>query len=111
MNAGLVACLLPIPILVLLAAVFGLAKGKAAMLVSGFNTLPERQRAEYDADALSKDMRNLCLILTAVMAAGCMLSHFVSPYMAVAAYVIFVVLILKDVRLSADGAFGKYRKR
>ena len=42
--------------------------------------------------------------------AGCLLSYFVSPYMAVAAYVAFIALALKDVRLSADEAFGKYRR-
>ncbi len=110
MNAGVAACALLIPIFLVIGIVFALLKGKAAMLVSGFNTLTERERAQYDTDAMSRDMRNDCFFWTLIMLAGCLLSSAFTPVMAVVAYVIWLALLLKDVRLDPSKAFEKYRK-
>ena len=46
----------------LLAFVFTCLKEKAAMLISGFNTLPKEERKKYDTERMSRDQRNLFLI-------------------------------------------------
>ena len=109
MNIGLIACALPVPVLVVAWIAFALFKGKATLLISGFNTLSEREREQYDTNAMAKDMRNTCVLWTAILLLGCLASHFVSPYAAIVAYVVWLVLLLKDVRLNPSDAFGKYR--
>ena len=111
MNAGFIACALALALLLIAGIAFALLKEKGAMLVSGFNSLPERERARYDAAALSRDMRNSCFLWAATMAVGCVLSLLVSPYMAFAAYAVWLVLLLKDVRSDASKAFAKYQKK
>ena len=111
MNIGLVACALMMAVFLIAGIVFALLKGKGAMLVSGFNTLPERERAQYDAAAISKDMRNSCFLWALIMAIGCLLSWLLTPYMAIFAYVVWLVLLLKDVRMDPSKAFEKYRKQ
>ena len=43
------------------------------------------------------------------MLAGAVLSYFVSPYMAIPAFVIWGVLFFRDIHLDARKAFEKYR--
>ena len=110
MNIGLVACALVIPVFLVVGIVFALLKERAAMLVSGFNTLPEHERSQYDAAAIAKDMRNSCFLWALIMAVGCLLSWLLTPYMAIVAYAVWLVLLLKDVRMEPSKAFEKHRK-
>ena len=80
------------------------------MLISGFNTLSAKEREQYDVDAMARDMRNACLLWAAIMALGCLASCLLSPYLAIAAYAIWLVLLFKDVRSNPSDAFGKYRR-
>ena len=109
MNIGLVACAIPIPLLIVVGIAFALFKGKAAILVSGFNTMFEHEREQYDADAIAKDMRNDCAIWSAILLAGCLASYFITPFAAIVAYAIWIALLLKGVRLYPTDAFEKYR--
>ncbi len=108
MNIGFWMCIVLIPIWMLMAAVFGILKEKSAMLISGFNTLPAAERKLYDRAAMARDMRNSCCIWTIVMAAGAFGSYFFTPYAAGAAYIIWLVLFFKNVKLDAHKAFEKY---
>ncbi|MDO5116944.1 MAG: DUF3784 domain-containing protein [Eggerthellaceae bacterium] len=111
MNAGAVACALALALFLIVGIVFALLKGKAALLISGFNSLSERERAHYDQEAMAVDMRNACFLWALIMAIGCALSFFLTPYAAIAAFVVWLVLFFKDVRLDAGKAFEKYRKQ
>ena len=88
--------------------VFGIAffllKGRAALFVSGFNSLPKNEQERYDREALARDMGKSCFVWSLVMAAGCALSRFLSPYAAIAAFVVSLVLLFKDVRQDASKA-------
>lgn len=108
MNAGVVACALVLAICLVVGIAFALLKGKAALLISGFNSLPERERARYNQEAMARDMRNSCFLWALIMAAGCILSYLLSPYAAIAAFVVWLVLLFKDVRSDASNAFEKY---
>ena len=109
MNVGFAACAMVMAICLVVGIAFALLKEKGAMLVSGFNTLPERERAQYDIAAISKDMRNSCFLWAAIMAVGALLSLLVTPYLAIAAFAVWLVLLFKDVRSDASKAFEKYR--
>lgn len=111
MNAGVVACALVMVVCLVAGILFALLKGKAAILISGFNSLPERERTRYDQEAMARDMRNACFTWALTMAVGCALSHFLSPYAAIAAFAVWLALLFKDVRSDALKAFEKYRMR
>ena len=52
------ACLL----FLLFAVIFTVLKGKAAILISGFNTMPKDKRKLYDKEQMSRDQRNIFLL-------------------------------------------------
>lgn len=108
MNMGVYLCgVLVIPF-ALVGALFGIFKEKAAVFVSGFNTLPKKEQARYDRAGISRNVRNQCLLWSAIMLAGAALSYFVTPYMAIPAFAIWLVLFFRDVHLDARRAFEKY---
>lgn len=110
MNLGCYFCLLFGIIFLILGAIFAFLKEKGAMLISGFNTLPEREREKYDKAQMSRDTRNLFFLWSGIFLIGGALSYFVSTYCAVAAFVIWLVLFFREVHIDTEKAFGKYRK-
>lgn len=110
MNRGFFACALSCLLFLLFAFIFTVLKEKAAILISGFNTLPKQERALYDKEKMSRDQRNAFLIWAVIMGLGAVLSYFISKYMATAAFGIWLCVLLKDVHLDEEKAFGKYRK-
>lgn len=110
MNIGAVMCSLLGGLFLLMGALFAALKEKAAMLISGFNTLPPEKRALYDTARMSRDQRNSFLLWAAVLAAGAALSRFVSQGFAIAAFAVWLVLFFRDVHFDAEKAFAKYRR-
>lgn len=111
MEKEVIMCAGACVLFLLLAFVFTCLKGRAAMLISGFNTIPKEERKQYDTEKMSKDQRNMFFIWAAVMGAGAFLSYFVSKYMAYIAIVIWLIVFFKDVHLDEKKAFGKYKRR
>lgn len=110
MNTGFTVCSGACLLFLLLALIFTVFKGKAAILISGFNTMPKEKRELYDKDKMSKDHRNSFLIWAAIQGAGAALSYCVSRHIAIAAFVIWLIVFIKDVHLDEDKAFSKYKK-
>ena len=110
MNIGAVMCSLLGGLFLLMGLLFAALKEKAAMLISGFNTLPREKRALYDTARMSRDQRNSFLLWAAVLAAGAALSRFVSQGFAIAAFAVWLVLFFRDVHFDAEKAFAKYRR-
>lgn len=110
MNIGAVMCSLLGGLFLLMGALFAALKEKAAMLISGFNTLPPEKRALYDTARMSRDQRNSFLLWAAVLAAGAALSLLVSQGFAIAAFAVWLVLFFRDVHFDAEKAFAKYRR-
>lgn len=81
---------------------------KATKFVSGFNSLPKEEQALYDKAYISRDIRNQCFTWTAIMLIGAVLSYFLTPYMAVLAFIIWLVLFFEDVHFDTHKAFEKY---
>lgn len=94
----------------LLALLFTVLRGKAAMLVSGFNTLTKDKRSQYDHEKMAADQRNTFLLWAAIQGAGALLAHFISPFLATAAFVAWLILFFRDVHWDAEKAFSKYKK-
>ena len=107
---GVVACLIMAIIFAVTGLVFAAGKEKAAILVSGFNSLSKEERQSYDTARISKDMRNQCWTWTAVLTCGAFLTYYVLPFMSVVALVVWLCLFFKEVHLDVYTAFEKYLK-
>ncbi len=89
---------------------FGILKGKAAILISGFNTMPKEQRDKYDRERMSRDQRNAFFLWAAILGVGSVLAYLFSMrYVAMIAVVIWLIVFFRDVHLDEEKAFGKYR--
>jgi hypothetical protein len=93
----------------LFALLFTILKERGAMLVSGFNTMPKEERALYDIAKISKDQRNAFLIWAGIFGVGAVLAYCLTQYMAIIAFVVWLVVFFKDVHLDMEKAFGKYK--
>lgn len=58
MEAIIYSCIAVSVIFWIMAAVFAVLKGKGAILISGFNTMPKEQREQYDRERMSRDLWN-----------------------------------------------------
>lgn len=66
MNTGFISCGSACLLCLLFALIFTIFKGKSAILISGFNTMPKEKRELYDKERMSKDQRNSFLIWAAI---------------------------------------------
>lgn len=108
MNLGFWFCIVLVPFFLLFGILFAVLKDKSAKFVSGFNSLSKEEQKLYDKAYIARDMRNSCFLWSAVMLAGALLSYFLTPYMAIAAYVVWGILFFKDVHFDEHKAFEKY---
>ena len=64
-----------------------------------FNDLSEEQK---------QHIRNQCFMWAIIMLAGALLSCFLTPYMAIPTYIIWLVLFFREVHFDNHKAFKKY---
>lgn len=107
MNTGFWSCIIFLILFVIIGVLFAVLKEKAAQFVSGFILLSKEEQALYDKAYISRDIRNQCFTWAGIMLIGAVLSYF-SPYMAVPAFVIWLVLLFKEVHFDTYKAFEKY---
>lgn len=108
-NVGAISCGIFGALFLLLGAVFAALGERGVRFISGFGSLPPEKRELYDTERMWRDRRNGFFIWTAVFAVGAALSLLASQYFAVAAFIVWLVLFLKDVHFSAEKAFEKYK--
>ena len=108
MNLGFYSCIVLVLPLWILAAIFGIFKEKATNFLSGFNTLPDYEKEQYDRAWMAREERNNFLLWGSIMLVGAMVS-LVWAYAAIIAYLVWLILFFKDVRLDAREAFKKYK--
>ena len=109
MNIGFMVCGGACLLFLLLTLIFTIFKEKSVMLISGFNTMPKEKRELYDKEKLSKDYRNIFLIWAIIQGIGAILAYYISQYIAVIAFIIWLIVFFKDVHLDKEKAFGKYK--
>lgn len=107
-NFGFWVCMVLVPFFAVLALIFYMGKEKATMLLAGFNTLPKKERVLYDRARMARDTAKDFAVWTLVMLVGALVSQWISPYAAIVAYVIWFVLLFKDMHTDARKAFEKY---
>lgn len=59
MNIGFYACIVLVPLFLIIGLLFGIFKEKSAKFISGFNSLTKEQQALYDKEKWQK----ICVIL------------------------------------------------
>ena len=110
MNTGFIVCGGACLLFLLLTLIFTMFKEKSVMLISGFNTMPKEKRELYDPEKLRKDSRNIFLIWAVIQGIGAILAYYISQYVAIIAFIIWLIVFFKDVHLNEEKAFGKYKK-
>ena len=108
MNIGFWLCGVLVILFVIIGVLFAIFKEKAAKFVSGFNSLPKEEQALYDKAHISRDIKNQCFTWAGIMLVGAVLSYFLTPYMAIPAFIIWLVLFFKEVHFDTYKAFEKY---
>lgn len=109
MSMWTIICLVLSIFFLIIAIVFAVLKERGAMLISGFNTIPERQRKKYDIKRMVADTRNSIFLWFLVLLLGTILSYFFNKYLGILALVAWIILMFRNVHLDAEEAFGKYR--
>lgn len=108
MNVGFWMCIILVPFFVIIALVFYIGKEKATCLLAGFNNLPKQERLLYDRARIARDNAKDFLIWAVVMLSGAVGSWLISEYAASLAYLVWLVLLFKDMHLDARKAYEKY---
>ena len=96
-------------VFLLLSIVFAVGKGNATILLSGFNYLPAKRRAQYDQARLARDTRNMLVLWAIVMVVGA-LGSILHWGFGAAALAVFAVLLIREVRWDVETAYEAYRK-
>ena len=98
MNIGFWSCIILVIPFLIIGVLFAIFKEKATKFVSGFNSFSKEEQALYDKAHVSRD----------IMLAGALLSCFLTPYIAIPTYIIWLVLFFREVHFDNHKAFEKY---
>lgn len=110
MNIWGLICLALCICFLLLSLVFGILKGKSTVLISGFNSFSKEEKAKYNEDKLSMDMRNSFFLWSIILFIGAIASVYINKFCGIVAIVIWVIIFLKDFYMDAKKGFEKYKK-
>lgn len=111
MNIGFFACIIIVPVFAVLIVIFTIMKGRAAGLIAGFNAIPKREQEMYDKDRIVFDIRNDVIVWTVIMVLGAIGSLLTTDYFAIAAYGLWIVLLVKYIHIDERKAYRKYLKK
>ena len=110
LEAIIYSCMAVSAVFWVMAAVFAVLKGKAAILISGFNTMPKEQREKYDREQMRRYMLNTLALWADVSGAGGVLAYlFSSAGIAVISMIAVLILFFREVHLDEEKAFRKYK--
>ena len=108
MNIGFWSCIILVIPFLIIGVLFAIFKEKATKFVSGFNSFSKEEQALYDKAHISRDIRNQCFMSAIIMLAGALLSCFLTSYIAIPTYIIWLVLFFREVHFDNHKAFEKY---
>ena len=108
MNIGFWSCIILVILFLIIGVLFAIFKEKATKFVSGFNSFSKEEQALYDKAHISRAPRPQCFMWAIIMLAGALLSCFLTPYIAIPTYIIWLVLFFREVHFDNHKAFEKY---
>lgn len=106
---GFYLCMVLAAAFLLLGSLFALAGEHGANWLSGFSLLSKEERARYDRKRMAADQRNAFWLWGGVMLLGAAGSRWISGYVAIGAFAVWLVLFFREVHLDTESAYGKYR--
>lgn len=109
MNIGFCMCIILVPVFWLIAVLMLLLKEKGAVLMAGFNTLSAEEQGRYDRKRIAQDTQRQYWGWGLLFLAGAGLCLLVSGYVAIPVYGVWIVMFFKNVHLTPEKAFEKYR--
>lgn len=109
MNIGFVMCIFLTPVFWLIAALLWVLKEKGAWLMAGFNTMSAKERERYDKKRIARDAARQFFAWGILFLAGAGLCLVISGYAAIPVYGVWIILFLRNVHLTPEKAFEKYR--
>lgn len=104
------ACISLSVIFLIIAGLLTILGDKGAILIGGFNTFSKSQKDLYDKSKLVRAMRNSLLLWVLILAIGAVLSYFVSQYLGIISFIVWIIVFFKDFHWDAKKAFEKYKK-
>ena len=107
--AGTAACAALGVLFCLLGLGFAAAGSKAALWVSGFNTLPPAERTGYDTARLSRDYARKFAGWGVLLLTGAGLGGWVSGWGSAGALALWAVWLFRSVHWDPERAFARYR--
>ena len=111
MNVGFYMCIVLVPVFWLIAVLMFILKEKGAILLAGFNSLPEYEWERYDRKRIAQDVQRQYLGWGFLFLAGAGLCLLISGCVAIPVYGVWVIRFFKNGHLTAEKAFEKYRLR
>nr|WP_300659813.1 DUF3784 domain-containing protein [uncultured Acetatifactor sp.] len=106
---GFYLCMVLAAAFLLLGFLFALAGERGANWLSGFSFLSKEERARYDRKRMAADQRNAFWLWGGVMLLGATGSRWISGYVGIGAFAVWLVLFFREVHLDTESAYGKYR--
>ena len=88
---------------------FAALKERSMGLISGFNMLTPEEQAGYDRKAIARDFSRMFFTWALVLLIGAALAWFFGWIPAVIALAVWVALLIPEMHLSVEKAFGKYK--
>ena len=86
MNIGFYMCIGLVPVFWLIAVLMFLLKEKGAILMAGFNALPEHEQKRYDRRRIALDVQKQYGFWGLLFLAGAGLCLLISGYVAILVY-------------------------
>lgn len=101
---GFLSCIVLAVTFAIIGILFAIFKEK----VTKFISFSKEEQALYNKAQFSYDMRNQCFIWSASLFTGAFLSYFISSYIAIPSFIIWILLFFKEVHFDNQKAFEKY---
>ena len=108
MNIGFWSCIILVIPFLIIGVLFCDFMEKQQNLFQDLIHFLKKNRALYDKAHISRDIRNQCFMWAIIMLAGALLSCFLTPYIAIPTYIIWLVLFFREVHFDNHKAFEKY---
>lgn len=110
-NIYVLTSLIMMVFFLMLAAIFQILKGKACILLAGYNNLSKEERKEYDEDHISSDMKKYFMNCSAFFIGGAISSHIFGAIGFWLGVGMWFIYFLRSFHIDIEKAFGKYKNR
>lgn len=110
MGTGGWICFSTATLLFILGILFLIIKGPAAKWLASMQYLPIKERKEYDLDRLAKDTGRQFVSWAGLLWIGAFLSYVLNDKLAMAAFGLWILLLIKNTHIDPRKDIEKYKR-